>query len=129
MLKKLANGEYSLKIIFWIFGVLGIFLFSLITNMSHNGVLRLICPRNTVCNRSVVWFTLSNVVSVFLNGGRLLVELGIHFFVSTIFIVYAYILIRGLWKSCASYEGRRIWSVCAKFILISLVLVSLKSII
>jgi hypothetical protein len=129
MLKKLANGEYSLKIIFWIFGVLGLFLFSLITNMTHNSVLRLICPRGIICGKSVVWYTLSNLFTVFLGGGRLLTGIGIHILISTIFVVYAYILIRGLWKSAASYDGRPFWSICAKFILISLVLVSLKSII
>ncbi|MBR1825809.1 MAG: hypothetical protein IJ770_04400 [Alphaproteobacteria bacterium] len=129
MLKKLANGEYSLKITFWIFGVLGLFFFCLITNMTHNSVLRMICPRGIICGKSVILYTLSNIISVFLNGGYLLTGVGIHFLISTIFVVYAYILLRGLWKSSASYDGRAFWSVCAKFVLILLILVSLKSII
>ncbi len=129
MFKKLANGEYSLKITFWLFGVLGLFLLSIITNTTHNSVLRQICAGGTLCGKSVVLFTLSNIVSVFLGGGRLLTGIGVHILIVTIFSVYAYILLRGLWKCSASYEGPVFWSFTAKTVLITLILLSLKSII
>ena len=128
MLKKLANGEYSLKITFWIFGVLGLFIFALITNMTHNSVLRLICSYGVICNKSVVLYTVFNLISIFLNG-QLLTGVSIHFLVSTIFIVYTYIVLRGLWKCSTTYTGHKFWSICAKFVLVFLILISLKSII
>lgn len=129
MFKKLANGEYSLKITFWLFGVLGFFLLNIITNMTHNGVLRMICDKGALCIKSVILYALSHLIQIFLNGGRLLTMLGIHVLISTIFVVYAYILLRGLWKSSASYEGHAFWPICAKLVLVCWTLIGLKSII
>lgn len=129
MLKKLANGEYSLKITFWLFGVLGLFLFNIITNMTHNSVLRMICAKGVICAKSVILYALFHMVQIFLDGGRLLTGLGLHVLTSAIFVVYVYILLRGLWKSGASYEGRSFWPICAKLILVCWALVSFKSII
>lgn len=129
MFKKLANGEYSLKITFWLFGVLGLFLLNIITNMTHNSVLRMICAKGALCSQSVILYTLSHLVQIFLSGGRLMTALGVHILLGAVFVVYTYILLRGLWKSSASYEGRAFWAVCAKLVLVVWVLIGLKSII
>ncbi len=129
MFKKLANGEYSLKITFWLFGVFGLFLLNLITTMTHNSVLRMICAQGVLCSKSVILYTLTHLLQIFLNGGRLMTVLGVHILMSAVFAVYAYILLRGLWKSSSSYEGRTFWSVCAKLMLVCLTIVGLKSII
>ena len=129
MLKKLANGEYSLRITFWLFGVLGFFLFNIITNMTHNSVLRIICDKGVLCAKSVLFYTLSHPISIFLGGGHLMSNLGLHILISTVFVVYTYILLRGLWKSSASYEGHLFWPICAKLILVFWAVIGLKSII
>ncbi len=129
MFKKLANGEYSLKITFWLFGVLGLFLLNIITNMTHNSVLRMICAKGALCAQSVILYTLAHLLQIFLSGGRLMTVLGIHVLISAVFVVYSYILLRGLWKSSASYEGHTFWPICAKLVLVCWTLIGLKSII
>lgn len=129
MIKKLINGEYSLKITFWLFGIIGIFIFNIITNISHNSALNIICKQNSYCPKSILLYTLKNMVFIFLKGDILITYIGIHFLFSIIFGVYCYLLLRGLWKSSASYEGSIFWSLCAKCILIVWIILSLKSII
>lgn len=129
MFKKLVNGEYSLKILFWLFGVLGFSLFGLITQITHNGVLRLICPRGELCSVNLLFFTFSHIVTLLTGNGHLTTSLIIHIFVSALFIIYMYLTLRGLFKCSASYEGKKFWPVCAKIILICLALISFKSII
>ncbi|MBR6355895.1 MAG: hypothetical protein IKR92_03465 [Alphaproteobacteria bacterium] len=89
----------------------------------------MICDKGALCAKSVVLFALSHLIQIFLNGGRLLTMLGVHVLISTIFVVYAYILLRGLWKSSASYEGHAFWPICAKLVLVCWALIGLKSII
>jgi len=129
MLKKLVNGEYSLKITFWLFGVMGMFIFNILTNITHNSALHLVCKQNAYCPRSILLYTIKNMVTVFLNGDRFLTSVGIHILLSVIFGVYAYLLLQGLWKSSKSYQGSIFWSLCAKCVLIIWIIFSLKSII
>lgn len=129
MLKKLVNGEYSLKITFWIFGFLGFSLLGLITQITHNGVLRLICPGGKLCSTNLLVYTFSHIVSLLTGNGRVLTNLIIHIFISALFLIYMYITLRGLFKCSASYEGKKIWPIFAKIALICLALIGLKSII
>lgn len=129
MLKKLVNGEYSLKITFWLFGFLGFSLFGLITQITHNGVLRLICPGGRLCPINLLFYTFSHLVTLLTGNGRVLTNLIIHIFVSTLFLIYMYLTLRGLFKCSASYDGKKIWPIFAKIALICLSIIGLKSII
>jgi len=128
MLKKLANGEYSLKITFWLFGFLGFSLFGLITQITHNGVLRLICPNGRLCPINLLLYTFSHIVTLLTGNGRILTNLIVHIFISALFLIYMYITLRGLFKCSVSYEGKKIWPIFAKIILICLAIIGLKSI-
>lgn len=131
MLKKLANGEYSLKQTFWLFGVFGILCFNLFANMTHNGVLRLICPYGKICSQSTIWFTLTNFANLLIGNlhNGIISALVIHFIFGAVFVAYIIITTRGLWKSASNYEGSKLWNYGAKVILIALILLSIKSII
>ena len=129
MLKKLVNGEYSLKVTFWLFGLLGFFLFNVVTNIIHNGILRLICANGVLCSKSVILFVLQHIFGIFIGGGWILFNVGIYILVVAMFVIYIYLVLRGIWKSGAAYQGNVVWSVGAKIVLIVLAFISLKSII
>lgn len=126
MLKKLANGEYSLKVIFLVFGIFGIFIFNLITAITHNGVLRAICPYGKICSKNVVLYFFSNFAILMTSNGRLITPLALHFIASACFICYVIILLRGLWKKEETYEGKKFWMFCAKWTMVCWALFSLK---
>ena len=126
MLKKLASGEYSLKVCFWLFGGLGIFLFNIITSITHSGALRAICPYGKVCAKNLVWYIVSNFALIMTRHGHLITTLAPHLIASACFICYVIILLRGTWKSADSYEGPKFWAFAAKWILVCWALFSLK---
>ncbi len=128
MLKKLGAGEYSLKITFWMFGLLGMLFFTIATHITHSGALRMICPYGRVCAKSVVLYIISNFPILMTTSGRLSAFVP-HLLTSALFICYFIILIRGLWKCSDAYEGTKFWGMSAKFIIICLGFLSLKSII
>lgn len=130
MLKKLANGEYSLKVIFWLFGILGFLLFFLITSITHAGALKYICPAGNICSRTIILYILYNFINLMMRGTQtgIMSYLAFHLLCSASFVIYMYITLRGLWKSCASYEGAKFWEWGAKITLVLLALVSFKSI-
>ena len=131
MLKKLGASEYSLKVTFWLFGLLGFSIFYLLTSITHSGVLRNICPYGRLCDKNIVLYTLSNFANLML--GRLnnttQIYLIIHILLSAVFVAYMIVVLRGLLKSCASFSGSRFWVYAAKFFLICLMLYCFKSII
>ena len=126
MLKKLASGEYSLKICFWLFGVFGIFLFNMITAITHSGALRAICPYGKICSTNLVWYILSNFAIMMTKNGHLISTLAPHLIASACFICYTIVLLRGTWKSADNYEGSEVWAFSAKWILVCWALFSLK---
>ncbi|MBR3502239.1 MAG: hypothetical protein IKO06_04965 [Alphaproteobacteria bacterium] len=126
MLKKLASGEYSLKVCFWLFGGLGVLLFNIITAITHSGALKAICYYSTVCGMNIVLFVLSNFALLMTGRGHLLYALAPHFIASACFICYVLILIRGTWKSADKYEGSKFWAFSAKWLLVCWALFSLK---
>ncbi len=126
MLKKLASGEYSLKVCFWLFGVLGIFLFNIITGITHSSALRAICPYGKLCATNLVRYILSNFAIIMTREGHLISTLAPHLIASACFICYTIILLRGTWKSADNYEGAKFWAFSAKWILVCWALFSLK---
>lgn len=128
MLKKLGAGEYSLKITFWLFGLVGMLMFTIITHITHSGALRVICQYARTCSKSVMIYILSNFPLLMTSSGRLSSFVP-HLLVVACFVGYFIILIKGLWKTSAVYEGSRMWSISAKLIIVCLGLLSLKSII
>lgn len=126
MLKKLASGEYSLKVCFWLFGVFGIFLFNIITAITHNGALREICPYGKICTTNLVLYILSNFAIIMTKSGHLISTLAPHLIASACFICYVIILLRGTWKSADKYEGSKFWAFSAKWTLVCWALFSLK---
>lgn len=129
MFKKLGAGEYPLKTIFWMFGLLGFLFLYIVTSITHSGILRMICPYRTLCSHNIVTYTLRNAPSIMLRRGNLLPYIAMHIILGAIFIVYMYVVIRGLWKCCESYDGHKFWAYSAKFILISLSLLCIHSLI
>lgn len=129
MLKKLANGDYSLTITFWVFGLVGIFLFSIFANITHSGLLRTICPAGRICSQNIVLFVVMNWAAIMTGSGKLLSILMPHLLISSCFVCYMIILVRGLWKSADGYEGKKFWAWMAKLIIICLSVLSVKSII
>ena len=131
MLKKLAAGELSLKLTFWVFGVLGFFILFVITSISHAGLLKYICPIGQVCSSNVLFFVASNFINLLIRGSQsgVMLYLTSHILLSAGFIVYMYITLRGLWKTTATYEGNAFWPWCAKIILVCVAVMSLKAII
>ena len=128
MLKKLGAGEYTLKVTFWLFGLMGMLFFTIATHITHSSALRMICPYGRVCSNSVILFILSNFPILMTSSGRISSFVP-HLLLSALFISYFIILSRGLWKSCDSYEGAKFWAICAKLAIVCLGFLSLKSII
>lgn len=130
MLKKLANGELSLRLTFWVFGLLGYFVFLILTSITHAGVLHRICPVGQVCSHNVIFYIMKNFITLLMNGSQsgVMAYLVAHILFSASFMLYMYITLQGLWKSAASYEGAKFWAWCAKIILVCIALASLKSI-
>lgn len=130
MLKKLANGEYSLKIIFWVFGLFGFFVFYVFTSITHAGVLRCICPMGQICSQNLIWFIASNFIGLMMRGTQsgVMLYLVSHILLSASFAVYMYLTLRGVWKAAATYEGSAFWKWSAKILLVLLAVLSFKSI-
>lgn len=126
MLKRLASGEYSLKVCFWMFGVFGILLFNFITAITHSGALKAICPYGQLCSKNLILYILSNFALIMTRNGHLIASLAPHLIASACFICYIIILLRGTWKSAGSYEGSAFWAFSAKWILVCWALFSLK---
>lgn len=126
MLKKLASGEYSLKVCFWLFGGIGIFLFNIITAITHSGALKAICPYGKICYVNLVWYVLSNFAIIMTGKGHLISTMAPHLIASACFICYVIILLRGTWKSAENYEGSKFWVFSAKLILVCWAIFSLK---
>lgn len=130
MLKKLAAGECSLKMTFWVFGLLGFFVFSLVTNITHSSLLRTICGYSRNCERSVVWFFFMHFIQIMSSSNSAFRWCVIaHSFFGATFGAYMLLVLRGLWKCGEKYEGNAFWLFSAKFILVCLALLCLKSII
>ena len=128
MLKKLGAGEYSLKITFWLFGLLGMLFFTIATHITHSSVLRVICGYGRACVKSVVLYILGNFPILMTSSGRI-PSLVPHLLVSACFVCYFIILIRGVWKAATLYEGNKFWPFIAKLIIVCLGILSFKSII
>ena len=130
MLKKLANGELSLKLTFWAFGLLGFFIFFILTSITHAGVLRHICPLGRACPHNLIFYIGANFINLLIKGSQsgIMLYLVFHILLSASFAIYVYITLRGLWKSAEAYEGSAFWKWSAKIILICMTLVCLKSI-
>lgn len=130
MLKKLANGELSLRLTFWVFGLLGFFIFFIFTSITHAGVLRHICPMGQICSRNLILYIMANFINLLMRGTQsgVMFYLTAHILFSASFAVYMYITLRGLWKASESYDGKSFWAWSAKVILVCLAVVSLKSI-
>ncbi len=126
MLKKLGAGEYSLKITFWLFGLVGMFVFAIATQITHSGVIKAICPYGRVCVRSIAFFILSNLPVLMTKNLSIFIP---HLLVSACFVCYFIILVRGLWKASEQYDGKAFWGGCAKIIILGLGVLSLKAII
>lgn len=127
MFKRLVAGEYSLKQIFWGFGVLGIFCFLIITGLTRSSFVHTICANNHACeNINVIWFILSNFIGLLLRGGTVATHLVLHLITSAVFGAYMLMVLRGLWKSAAQYEGSKFWVWSAKILLLVLVALSIK---
>ena len=127
MFKKLGAGEYPLRTVFWLFGLVGFACFYIITNITHSGVLRMICPHGNLCSRNLVLYALTNFPKLMLGNGSVLGYMVIHIILGAMFVTYMYIVVRSLWKCGATYEGSTFWVFCAKFILVCLLLLSVKS--
>jgi hypothetical protein len=130
MLRKLAAGELSLRLTFWVFGLLGFFIFFVFTSITHAGVLRLICPSGQVCSKNLIFYIMANFINLMMRGTQsgVMLYLTMHLLLSASFIFYIYITLSGLWKAAADYEGKAFWAWSAKVILVCLALWSLKSI-
>ncbi len=130
MLKKLVAGEYSLKQIFWGFGVLGILVFVLITGLTRSSFVYTICGNNRACGDiNVIWFIMKNFIALLLRGGTVATHLVLHLITSAVFGAYMLMVLRGLWKSAAQYGGPKFWEWCAKILLLALMALSIKWII
>lgn len=130
MLRKLANGELSLKLTFWVFGLLVYFIFFIFTSITHAGVLRYICHAGQTCSQNLILYILTHFINLMMSGTQsgIMFYLIAHLLLSTSFIFYIYITLAGLWKSAASYEGAAFWAWSAKIIMVCVAIASLKSI-
>ena len=129
MLKKLVAGEYSLKTTFWGFGVLGFFVFILLTSLTHNTFLQAICPRGRVCSDvNILYFIMTHFIQLLLRGGTIAFYLVLHLIMSGCFGAYMIMVVRSLWKSSQSYSGKKFWVWCAKILLLALVVIGIRTI-
>ena len=129
MFKKLGSGEYSLKITFWLFGVFGFAIFSLLTSITHSSLLRTICGSSR-CISSVILFFFSHFISIMTSSNSgLRWFIIVHSFFGAMFGAYMLTVLRSLWKCGEKYEGSAFWLYSAKFLLVCLALVCLRSII
>lgn len=129
MLKRLIAGEYSLRATVWGFGLLGFFLFILITSLTQNTFLQVLCARNRICGDvNIVYFTFSNFIQLLLRGGKTAIYLVLHLIVSGCFVAYMIMVLRGLWKCAQQYSGSKFWAWAAKLLLLGLVFLGLRSI-
>ncbi len=129
MLKRLIAGEYSLRAIVWGFGLLGFFLFILITSLTQNTFLQVLCARNRICGDvNIVYFTFSNFIQLLLRGGKTAMYLVLHLIISGCFVAYMIMVLRGMWKCAQQYGGSKFWAWTAKLLLLGLVFFGLRSI-
>lgn len=131
MLKRLVNGEYSLKVVFWLFGVLGFALLFLASSITHSGLIKAVCMGQNNCSFNVVKYVLQNFIKLLIGGMQtgVMPYLVSHLIMSAVFVVYMYLVLRGLWKSAAGYEGSGFWKLSAKTILVVLAIMCFKSIV
>lgn len=130
MLKKLAEGEYSLRLTFWVFGMLGFFVFAVLTGMTRAGVLHHIGCSGSYCPRNLVLFILPRIFSLMTSGAQsgVMPYILAHLLMSAVFGVYAYLVLRGLWKAAKSYTGPKFWSLSAETALVALAFVCLRAV-
>jgi hypothetical protein len=129
MLKRLIAGECSLRATFWGFGVLGFFLFILLTSLTQNTFLQILCSRNRICGDvNIVYFTFSNFIQLLLRGGTTAIYLVLHLIMSGCFVAYMIMVLRGLWKCTQKNESKKFWAWCAKILLLCLVVLGLRTI-
>ena len=130
MLKKMVNGELSLKLTFWVFGLLVFFIFFVLTSITHAGVLHHICPSGRACPGNLIFYIGANFINLLMKGTQsgVMIYLVFHLLLRASFVVYMFIALGGLWKSAASYEGSAFWKWSAKIILVCVALASLRSI-
>ena len=131
MFKKLVAGEYSLAKTFWLFGVVGFFVFMLITGITHSSFAHAVCglARNSfrcMQNINVLYYIISHFINLLLRGGSIATLLMLHLIVSGCFGAYAIIVLRGLWKSAKTYEGASFWKWAAKIVMVGLVILALQ---
>lgn len=131
MLKKLVAGEYSLAKTFWLFGVVGFFIFMLITGITHSSFAHAVCglARNSfrcMQNINVLYYIMSHFINLLLRGGSIATLLMLHLIASGCFGAYAIIVLRGLWKSAKTYEGSSFWKWTAKIGFICLVVLAFR---
>ena len=130
MLKKFANGEYSLKVTFWLFGILGFLLFNIITRLTRASVLHMMCY-GKICSHSIILFILTNFPNIMMGkmNTQMQTALIIHIFISAFFGVFMILLLRGIWKSGVNYSGAKFWVWCAKLIVVCLTIMGIQLII
>lgn len=133
MWRKLAAGEYSLKMIFWVFGVLGFFLFMILTGITHSSFARMLCARAhsvsyCMSNLNVLYYIGTHFISLLLSGGALATRLMLHLIASGCFGAYMIVVVRGLWKCAKEYKGSKFWVWSAKILLLGLCVLGLRAI-
>ena len=127
MLKKLIAGECSLSKTFWGYGVLGFFIFIILTSVTQNTFLQALCAQRRTCaDVNIVIFTLSHFVQLLLHGGKAAMYLVFHLIVSGCFVAYMIMVVRGLWKCAPQYEGKKFLGWLAKILLICLVCIGIR---
>ncbi len=131
MWKKLAAGEYSLKMTFWVFGVLGFFLFMIITGITHSSFARMLCARAHSVNYclehlNVIKYIVTHFIGLLLGGGALATRLMLHLIASGCFGAYMIVVVRSLWKCAKEYKGSKFWIWSAKVLLLALCVLGLK---
>lgn len=99
MLKKLINGELSLRDTFWMFGFLGLPTITLVVRILGKMLAR------KLNNRSILAYFLS-----FNAGGELSTSILTILYLSALgfFIFYVVALLMGTWRSSAEYN-RSLW--------------------
>lgn len=130
MLKKLVAGDYSLKLTFWIFGVLGFSLFYVIAGITRTSLVGAARISGTEIG-VVIKYILNRSVSLMLGNvsGNVMPYIVMHLITGAVFVVYMYLVLRGLWKSGDKYEGGKFWVWSAKAVLVAMALWYLKSVI
>ena len=121
MLKKLLNGEFSLAISFWKYGILGIVFINILIKI-FGQLLAQKLKGITVFDYLTKHFNPLNFES------STIVYTTIYLILISMLFSYSYILIVGIWRSSAEYE-RSVWlRHLSRIIIIILVYISIKNI-